>query len=501
MPIRIIYVIPFFLMCSCAQVGVLSGGAKDDRAPIVRESDPVAGATRVRPQRITLKFDEFIELVNPLETFRLEPADAKLGVKLNKKEIIITLNGTLKENTTYSLCIDGGVKDVTEGNDSIYRLAFSTGNFLDSLKQHYLIGDVYTKKLIPGASVGLYQTYNSPKPRYITKSNKEGIAHLENLPTDSFFIKVFLDVNKNGTVDPFEPQDAFFSANLPQNDSMAMLLSKPRNSKRALNFKVKAPGLLIGHVPEEIGLENLLLNGEKAAVIRLARDSVALNLSGINPGPLRLTSPYDTLDLLYLERDRKIPLKAEISAIVLGNPVNIQWNGFLSNKIKTDKIHILRADSSEVKVDSFLVENNNLQIFSNFWGRGKLKVIFDSEACSMQLGEKNQPQTLELNYLAPSELGTLMVQFPEELKSHLVFLEKDGKVIQSKRYGNQNPARKDIFRQLIPGEYHVLVVEDLNGNGYWDTFRPEIPEPAEPVKRYAKIPKVRANWEVEVTLE
>jgi len=152
-------------------------------------------------------------------------------------------------------------------------------------------------------------------------------------------------------------------------------------------------------------------------------------------------------------------------------------------------------------VDSFLVENNNLQIFSNFWGRGKLKVIFDSEACSMQLGEKNQPQTLELNYLAPSELGTLMVQFPEELQGHLVLLEKQGKIVQSKQYGKQNASRKDVFRQLIPGEYQILIVEDINGNGYWDTFRPTTREPAEPLKRYTKIPKVRANWEVEAILE
>ena len=488
-------------MCSCAQVGVLSGGAKDDRAPVVRASNPVAGATRVKPQRITLIFDEFIELVNPLETFRLEPADAKLSVQLNKKEIIVALNGTLKENTTYNLCIDGGVKDVTEGNDSIYRLAFSTGNFLDSLEQHYRIGNAYSKKSLAAVSLGLYDSLESSKPRYLTKSNQEGWASLDYLPQDSFYIKAFVDGNKNGTIEPFELQAGFFYPTIPKNDSLALLLSVPRNVKRATAFTLIPPGLLVGHVPEEIADNDLFINQKRVSMERIGRDSVVFSLSGMEAGPLIITSPYDTLNFLLKEKDRNAPFKAELASEVMGNPISLRWNGFLSDDVEPNKIHLVRPDSSEIMVDSFVVKNNHLLIYSRSWSKGKVTIRFDSEACSMRLGGVNQPQTLEGNYLAPSDLGTLMVQFPEELQGHLVLLEKQGKIVQSKQYGKQNASRKDVFRQLIPGEYQILIVEDINGNGYWDTFRPTTREPAEPLKRYTKIPKVRANWEVEAILE
>jgi hypothetical protein len=60
---------------------------------------------------------------------------------------------------------------------------------------------------------------------------------------------------------------------------------------------------------------------------------------------------------------------------------------------------------------------------------------------------------------------------------------------------------QDTYRNLPPGEYHIVVVEDLNGNGFWDAYRPITKEPAEPVRRYTKVPKVRANWELDVNLE
>ncbi|NBP29794.1 MAG: hypothetical protein EBV23_09500, partial [Flavobacteriia bacterium] len=76
-----------------------------------------------------------------------------------------------------------------------------------------------------------------------------------------------------------------------------------------------------------------------------------------------------------------------------------------------------------------------------------------------------------------------------------------GKLIQSHYYLKGSNLMQDTYRNLPPGEYHIVVVEDLNGNGFWDAYRPSTKEPAEPVRRYTKVPKVRANWEIEVDLE
>ncbi|MFM7664323.1 MAG: Ig-like domain-containing protein [Bacteroidota bacterium] len=498
---RIVSISLLALLSACAQVGVLTGGGKDAKAPLLLKSSPSHAAINANPARLVLSFDEFIELVNPTETFRLEPSDAKLSVALHKTDVIISLKGILKSNTTYSLCIDGGIKDVTEGNDSIYRIAFSTGASLDSLTQHYRVGDAYTKKSMQVVSIGLFATDTSQKARYLTKSNKEGWASLDFLPRDSFYLKAFLDLNKNGMIDSFEPQDQLSYPVIPHSDSLAFLLSVPRDTQRSFTFKVKPPGLVVGHLPEEIDVQDLRLNGVQPRCIRLDRDSVMIEVPLKEAGLLTLGTPFDTLKLIYTEKDLNSPLKGEMLPLAFGNPLHVYWNGFLANPIDITKIRLMRQDSSSVLLDSAVVEDNALLLYSHSWSRGKLKAVFAPGAVQTSIGQKNGKQTLDFSYAGQEDLGVLMVRFPSSLGGQRVILEKEGRLIQSHYYLKESNLMQDIYRNLPPGEYHIVVVDDLNGNGFWDAYRPLTKEPAEPVRRYNKVPKVRANWELEVNLE
>jgi hypothetical protein len=482
-------------------VGVLTGGGKDAKAPLLLKSSPAHAGINVIPAKLVLSFDEFIELVNPTETFRLEPSDVRLSVALNKKDVAISLIGNLQSNTTYSLCIDAGIRDVAEGNDSIYRIAFSTGSTLDSLQQYYRVGDAYTKKSMQGVSVGLFATDTSQKARYLTKSNKEGWASLDFLPRDSFYLKAFLDINKNGMIEPFEPQEQSPLSSMPNNDSLAFLLSVPRNIQRSYAFKVKPPGLLLGHLPQEIDPEDLRLNGIQPRCIRLDRDSVMIPLELNEAGPITLSTPFDTLNLLYTEKDLASTLKGEASPLSFGNPIRVHWNSFLAASVDVEKIKVLRQDSSIVVLDSAAVENNTLLLYSQSWSRGKLKAVLGQGAVQSSVGKKNAQLTLECSYAGSEDLGVLMVEFPLAPGGQRVNLEKDGKIIQSYYYPKGFGLRKDTYRNLPPGEYQIVIVDDLNGNGFWDAYRPLTKEPAEPVRRYTKVPRVRANWEIEVDLE
>ena len=97
---RILLGISLLLLFGCAQVGTLSGGGRDVKAPEIISSAPSMGALNTNPALIRLQFDEFIELKNPIETFRLEPADAKITVVLAKKTVLGSLKGELNPNTT-----------------------------------------------------------------------------------------------------------------------------------------------------------------------------------------------------------------------------------------------------------------------------------------------------------------------------------------------------------------------------------------------------------------
>jgi len=163
-------------------------------------------------------------------------------------------------------------------------------------------------------------------------------------------------------------------------------------------------------------------------------------------------------------------------------------------------MYLLRADSSKVPITSALVDGNRIQLVPNSWAPGKLKLIIGPNAIQGLNGTKVPATTLDLVCLGEDELGSLMVTFKNNPSGKLLVLEKDGKTVATSYYlpGAKN---QDSFERLVPGEYHVVLIDDLNGNGAWDAIRTETKEAAEPVQRYTKIPKVRANWEVEVSLE
>lgn len=497
---RILLGISLLLLVGCAQVGTLSGGGRDVKAPEIISSTPSMGALNTNPTLIRLQFDEFIELKNPLETFRLEPADAKINVVLAKKTVLVTLKGDLNPNTTYSLYIDGGVKDISEGNDSVYQFVFATGSTLDSANQVYRIGDAFSKKSMTGVTVGLYASDTSAKPRYLTKSNEEGWASLAYLPVDSFYVKAFLDLNRNGLIEVNEPQDIRFKACIPTNDSLALLLSRPRELNRMHSFKVLPPGMLVGHLPEEIALRDVRVNGQQAPIYRVDRDSVAISLSQFEPGALVISTPLDSVSLLYTAKEKATPIKFQGIQPIVGPSIILTCNAFLDSMIDLKSIQLMRADSTKVPIQSVLVDHNRIQLVPQAWTAGKLKLSIGTQAIQGLNGTKVPPTTLDLVCFGEAELGSLIINFKNNPSGKLLLLEKDGKTVASSYYlpGAKN---QDSFEHLLRGEYNVVLIDDLNGNGVWDAIRPETKEAAEPVQRYTKIPKVRANWDVEVSLD
>ena len=496
---RLLLGIALLSLLSCAQIGTLSGGEKDTMAPQIVGSFPAMGATQVYPELIKLQFNEFIELNNPMQNIRLEPSDATIKTTLKNRTVLITLNGDLNPNTTYSLYIDGGVKDVSEGNDSVYKYVFSTGKSLDSAKQTYRLGDAYTKQSIEGVTIGLYASDSSQKPRYLTKSNEAGWASLDYLPLDSFFVKAFVDANKNGLIDANEQQYSRFKPLVPSNDSLAFLLSTPRDIARLHSFKIAPPGLLVGHLPQEIALTDVRVNGQQPAMFRVGRDSVVINVIAFEPGSLVVTCPLDTVYVPFSAKEKSAMLKPQILPSQIQAPMDLSFNAFLPLDFDENWVSIMRQDSTFVAIDRISIENNTLHIYPLQWGSGKFKLILNSNAIQRALGLTINTKEIDFIGVGQNELGTLLVNLNTPKNNQLLVLEKDGKFIR------QIPLNETLSQvkldHLVPGEYQLAIIADENGNGYWDPIQPALKTQAEAVTRYTKIPKVRANWDVEVNLE
>ncbi|MEY3425980.1 MAG: hypothetical protein RL679_1338, partial [Bacteroidota bacterium] len=105
---NIIRCLPFLMLLSCAQVGEISGGEKDEIAPI-----PVAGKTipgnesiNFKGKSVKITFDEYVQLNNPQQTVIFIPNHATPKTTLTKKTVEISWEETLEENTTYVIYLN-----------------------------------------------------------------------------------------------------------------------------------------------------------------------------------------------------------------------------------------------------------------------------------------------------------------------------------------------------------------------------------------------------------
>ena len=118
------------LPIGCATVVPPSGGPRDSLPPVLLLADPPDSSLNFSGNRITLTFDEYIDLkdvVNNLfftPTFEINPRIAVRG-----KSIIIPFeDGVLEPNTTYVLDFNKAIVDMNESNQlQDFTYTFSTG--------------------------------------------------------------------------------------------------------------------------------------------------------------------------------------------------------------------------------------------------------------------------------------------------------------------------------------------------------------------------------------
>lgn len=222
------------LLSACAQVGTISGGPADERAPQVLEQTIKDKQCNVRATEQLLVFDEFIKLDQAQQRITLMPADSRLNYELKGKTLRIRFLDSLQPQTTYTLMSNGGVKDLTEGNDSLMTWTFSTGPALDSLQLF-----AHAKELLPNTktatlNLGLYLTDTSRTARYIGRFDNQGKLQLKGLKDGAYFLKAYIDDNQDGACSTTESQDVFFEPiqlSQVQNDTLSFFLSKPVNDK------------------------------------------------------------------------------------------------------------------------------------------------------------------------------------------------------------------------------------------------------------------------------
>ena len=192
------------ILSSCAQQVAPTGGGKDTVAPKIIGSKPANKTTRFEADKISIKFDEYIQIKDPNQITISPLLEDKPQIDAIGKSIEIVFGKSKPAaNTTYTINFGNSIADVNEGNIlSNNSYVFSTGDVLDSNKITGQIRYAFTQKPQKDIVVGLYKTSNFRDtllhkvfPNYFGKTSDSGTYIIENLPNDSFYLICFKDLN------------------------------------------------------------------------------------------------------------------------------------------------------------------------------------------------------------------------------------------------------------------------------------------------------------------
>ena len=146
------------VLYSCASVGRIEGGPIDEAPPRFLGATPTPDALHVGKKKIVIEFDEFIKLDKPNEKIVISPPQVQQPeIKASGKKVIITLQDSLKANTTYTIDFGDAIQDNNEGNPlENFSFTFSTGERLDTMAVAGTLLNAYNLEPVKGMMVGLH---------------------------------------------------------------------------------------------------------------------------------------------------------------------------------------------------------------------------------------------------------------------------------------------------------------------------------------------------------
>lgn len=192
------------LLAACASIGRPDGGPRDTEPPVVLRSTPSQGEKNVKSQKISIYFNENVQLDNPGSKIAISPAQIQQpSISFNGKHVSIELKDSLIPNTTYTIDFSDAISDLNEGNAlEGYSLAFSTGEEIDSLSISGMVLQADNLEPAQGMLVGVYTSdadsaITTLRFDRITRTNQLGQFSVRNLAAGTYQLFAINDINND----------------------------------------------------------------------------------------------------------------------------------------------------------------------------------------------------------------------------------------------------------------------------------------------------------------
>ena len=559
---RISYGLFFLLLAfiwSCATVVPPEGGPKDTTAPVPLNYSPKNKVRNYKGQRISVRFDEFIELKDMQSQLVVSPAmPENPDIYVKGKRIIIETPDSLEPNTTYTIFLGNAVVNYTENIPvKNFQYVLSTGEFLDSLRITGVVKNAFDLKTEEGILVMLYKdtrdsTPYLKRPYYLAKTYGQGSFVLDNLSEGNYLIFALKDLNSNYLYDQPSEEIAFLDS---------LVVSAPAKSPEdTLNLitPTEVNLWLFKEIQKKQGVVSHKVISPQKIFLELRRKSTALQLEVLDTTLNDWYYPVENEagDSLYLWLTK--PMPDTIHLKVMENTTVLDTLRFVlkkpERKNRRAQRNRMRAEEEEEKEEKEekaprIVVSSNTGNGLDFFTYPALK--FNTPVQRLDL-EKIHLYRLQDSTKIPLEFQAILrdsakadvlylkcnlqesqnyrIEIPDsvfyDIFSHTHdSLEFAFKTTKKRSYGSlelniqysdsipliiQLLDAKDgvleehlltdsllLFPYLKPGSYKIKAIADRNNNGKWDTGDYLQKLLPERVFYMKEAVQIRANWDVE----
>ncbi|MCZ8353650.1 MAG: Ig-like domain-containing protein [Cyclobacteriaceae bacterium] len=535
---KYLYNLLIIVCFGCASQTTPTGGPKDETPPKLISTSPKPETTNFKDNTIELNFDELIQLEKPKEQIIISPLIKEVEYNYRKNKVFLKFNEKLKDSTTYTINFRDAVKDLTEKNPAQdVKLAFSTGPVIDTLTISGLVFDLLQGKTIDNVTVALQpasDTFNmfKHKARIITKSNaKTGEFIFTNIKSGNYLIYAFTDKNNNLLVESQNEMYAYLKnpINLNNNvvnivlplikvDNRGIKVISMRSLQNYFTIKLNKSAEKVNIKTEKQNLTITAQSNQSEFKIydNSNSDSTLVNLTFTDTIHQRIDTTFYAKFNHQYETKRLDKIKVETSKVNVFAKNNLLTNYIAINKpikrilfdslyIHYDSISRETVTIKDLKIDTLknliyfnktLNKIQTIELDKTTKPKNKVKATFTfGKGSIISVDQDTIPnKRIELTIFKEEDLAKIYIE-PLQEDEYAELLSDKNEVIQT-IYGKQST----VFENVLPGEYKIRLVKDLNKNRKWDAAIPTLQEEAEPIYFYfddnmKQTFSVKSNWD------
>lgn len=518
-------------MISCAKRGSITGGLKDTLAPVLVSSDPENYSTNFKGSTITLNFDEYVKLKNANKQLIISPplkSEPLITPSTASRFIKLEIRDTLQPNTTYSFNFGQAITDNNEGNAlNQFKYVFSTGDHIDSLKLNGRIKDAHEKYVDNFVSVMLYEindkftdsTIYKQFPRYITNTlDSMRTFQFENLKEGKYLLVALKDKGSNNKFNPKDdkigflknyitiPTDTVYELELFK-EVLPLKTFKPiqASGNRLLlpyegkqDFKNSKPKIVLKNGNEV--LETIVTQFPK-------KDSLQVWYKPIKADSLSMEVEKDQYRKKFSFKIKALKKDTLNIKAVQNGQIDFRERFTLETetplvKFDKSKIRLVNKDSVAVEYTTEYDEfDQKLYIDFKREPLSKYNFTFLPGALTDFYEKTNDTLSYKLSTKEYEDYGNMVLNL-QNVKRFPIIVEitnKKGDNVLASEYSTGETTIK--FNLLVPEEFTVRIIYDDNKNKVYDTGSFINKTYSEEVFYYQKGIDVRANWDVDQTID